>query len=123
MKQHTIIGVNFIKDITNQFSELKMIKSSEEVIRWHHEHFDGSGYPDGLKGTAIPLMARIVAVADVYDALVNERVYRKAFSHEEAMHIIFDEEASHFDPDVLKAFLSVEKEIYKVIKLREWESR
>jgi len=119
MKQHTKIGANFIQDITINYPELKMISPATDIIRAHHECFDGSGYPDGLKGCDIPLMARIVALADVYDALVEKRVYREALSHKKAMHIIRDEEASHFDPDVLKAFLNCESEIRKVKLLKK----
>ncbi|WP_344982541.1 HD-GYP domain-containing protein, partial [Deinococcus rubellus] len=78
-----------------------------DVIRSHHEHWDGRGYPDGLAGTAIPLGARIFAVCDVYDALISERPYKKAWSHEEAVSEIKREVGHHFDPDVVRAFLSL----------------
>jgi putative two-component system response regulator len=79
-----------------------------EVARWHHEKWDGTGYPDGLSGTDIPLSARIMAVADVYDAMRSNRCYRPALSHEKSRDVIFDGRGSHFDPDVVDAFRGLE---------------
>ncbi|TSA81814.1 HD domain-containing protein [Deinococcus detaillensis] len=78
-----------------------------DVIRSHHECWNGSGYPDGLAGTDIPLSARIFAVCDVYDALISERPYKKAWSHEDAVLEIERQSGQHFDPDVVRAFLSL----------------
>jgi len=108
MKKHTIIGAEFVENLTKHYPGMRSIKSAIEIIRWHHERYDGSGYPDGLQGTEIPLHARIVAVADVYDALVNERVYKKAYSHAEAMHILLIDERKFYDPDVLTALINAE---------------
>jgi response regulator RpfG family c-di-GMP phosphodiesterase len=74
----------------------------------HHEKWDGSGYPDGLAGNDIPVSGRLMALADVYDALISERVYKPAFSHQQAREIIIEGSGSHFDPDVVEAFLALE---------------
>lgn len=79
-----------------------------EITRSHHERFDGDGYPDGLKGNKIPLPARIMAVADVYDALRSNRPYKRAYSHQKAVEVIKQEIGSHFDPMVVQAFLQQE---------------
>src|SRR5688500_12211687 len=81
---------------------------ARDIAASHHEHFDGSGYPDGLKGRDIPLCGRIVALADVYDALTSKRVYKAAYAHEVAKGIIVKESGSHFDPALVQAFLSIE---------------
>ena len=82
-----------------------------EIVRWHHERWDGAGYPDGLNGGVIPVSARIMAVADVYDALRSRRCYKAALSHEESRQILQKGSGSQFDPLVIKAFLTVEAEI------------
>src|ERR1700741_2117213 len=89
---------------------------SLEIAATHHERWDGSGYPAGLVGTAIPLSGRVVALADVYDALTSKRVYKKAFTHEVAHGLIVPERGKHFDPAVVDAFVEVESEF---IALRE----
>ncbi|MBN2051155.1 MAG: HD domain-containing protein, partial [Spirochaetales bacterium] len=82
-----------------------------QVASYHHERWDGSGYPEGLKGEDIPLSARIVALADVYDALTSERPYKKAFPHEEAVKIILQERGKHFDPLLVDLFLKMADDI------------
>ena len=79
-----------------------MIKIAYQICRWHHERYDGRGYPDGLKGDEIPIAAQIVALADVYDALVSERVYKKAFPHEVAMQMILNGECGVFNPILME---------------------
>lgn len=106
MKKHTIIGENVFKEIR---SSLKMFddsyfKISEEIVGAHHEKWDGSGYPHGLKGSEIPLSARIVAIADVFDALTSKRVYKEAFSIEAALAIIEEGKGQHFDPYLVDVF-------------------
>lgn len=98
MKTHVEIGYNMIKDL--EVSEVAL-----NIIRYHHEKWDGKGYGKGLKGTEIPLEARIVALADVYDALRQERVYKKPFTHEKSVEIIKSESGKHFDPDLVRIFL------------------
>jgi len=89
---------------------------SAEIAESHHEKFDGSGYPHGKKGTEIPLSARIVALADVYDALVNKRIYKSAFPHEVSKSIILGGKGKHFDPIVVDAFEKCEPSIYHIMK-------
>jgi putative two-component system response regulator len=78
---------------------------AKEITRWHHERWDGKGYPDGLAGEEIPLSARLMAVADVFDALISPRVYKPAMSYKKAREIICEGTGSHFDPDIVVAFL------------------
>ncbi|BCR35531.1 HD domain-containing phosphohydrolase [Mariniplasma anaerobium] len=108
MKEHTMIGFKTIQSIAKKYPKIKYLETAGEIARWHHERFDGTGYPDGLKGENIPVSARIVAVADVYDALRSHRVYKKALTHEESKAVLIEGSGTHFDPDIIDAFLSVE---------------
>ena len=87
---------------------------AKEIAYGHHEKWDGSGYPQGLAGDAIPLSARLMALADVYDALISKRVYKPAFSHEKARDIILEGRGAHFDPQIVDAFLAVEDEVRRI---------
>jgi len=102
MKTHTSIGAEMLSN-----SDSLLIKMAERIVHCHHEKWNGRGYPNGLAGTDIPLEGRIVAIADVYDALTNVRPYKRAWTHEEALEEIIKSSDSHFDPDVVKAFQSV----------------
>jgi len=104
MKDHTTLGYSILK----ARSTLDM---ASEIALYHHEKFDGSGYPHGLAGESIPLEARIVAVADVYDSLRSVRVYKEAWSHDKACALIRDEAGKHFDPRIVEAFLSVHEDM------------
>jgi putative two-component system response regulator len=115
MKEHTSIGYHTIEEIATQYPKAQYLKMAAEVARWHHERVDGFGYPDGLKGDEIPLAAKIVAVADVYDALVNERPYKKAFSFEEARELIKNGSGTQFDADVVTVFLDQEPTFRQVV--------
>ncbi len=106
MKGHTVTGSDFIDSLGNSADE-EYIYYARQICRHHHERWDGTGYPDGLEGENIPLSARIVAVADVYDALVSKRVYKPAFSHETAANIIRAGKGSQFDPLLVDAFNEV----------------
>jgi putative two-component system response regulator len=108
MKQHTTIGSEILKDSTTDF-----IKLAGEIALSHHEKWNGSGYPRGLSGTDIPLAGRIVAMADVFDALTSARPYKEPFPLDKAMAIIREDTGTHFDPDVTEAFFTVEDEIIK----------
>ena len=88
----------------------------KQICYFHHERWDGKGYPVGLTREEIPLAARIVAVADVYDALTSDRVYKKAISHEDALDIIVKEKGFHFDPDIIDAFLTVEWRFREILE-------
>ena len=109
MKSHTTRGGEILKNIKNAWDE-EYGKMSYEICRYHHERYDGKGYPDGLKGDGIPVSAQIVSIADVYDALVNERVYKSAFSKEKAFQMIATGECGVFSPKLLDCFWNVRKE-------------
>ena len=101
MKTHTVIGAQMLDGLPFHRDE-PLLKAAYEICRWHHERYDGRGYPDGLKGDEIPVSAQIVALADVYDALTSERVYKKAFSHETAVQMILNGECGTFNPLILE---------------------
>ncbi len=105
MKQHTVQGCEILKSVYDIVDE-ETYNYSYDICRHHHERWDGRGYPDGLKGDDISIWAQVVSVADVYDALTSERVYKKAFSHEEAMRMIKNNECGVFNPKVLNAFVT-----------------
>jgi putative two-component system response regulator len=109
MKQHTIIGGSILSGSDSGF-----IKLAEVITLTHHEKWDGSGYPNGLRGTAIPLAGRIAAIADVFDALISRRPYKEPFPLEKSFAIIREGRGSHFDPAVVDAFFAVEKEILSI---------
>lgn len=109
IKSHTIRGCEILDEIEGEWDE-ESKKTSYEICRHHHERYDGKGYPDGLEGETIPLSAQLVSVADVYDALVNERCYKEAFSPDEAYHMIINGECGVFSPKLMEAFRKVRKE-------------
>ncbi len=104
MKKHAAEGARIVRDILADTDDREFRRIAENVAHYHHERVDGSGYPDGLKGNEIPLEARIMAIADVYDALVSKRVYKEKFSFEKANQIILDEMGTHFDPRLRKYY-------------------
>ncbi len=108
MKEHTLFGKNAIRETQKQMDiSSSFLVMSEQVAAYHHEKWDGTGYPNGLSGADIPLSARLMAIADVYDALVSNRVYKPAFTHEKAIQIIKKNSGTHFDPDIVVAFLEI----------------
>ena len=107
MKQHTTQGANIIEMIEQKTSEKTFLKHAKIFALYHHEKWDGSGYPAGLAGQQIPLQGRLMAIVDVYDALVSERPYKKAMSHEAARTIILENSGSHFDPALIRVFQAV----------------
>ena len=111
MQQHTALGGRTLDAAARAYPEAHFLQMARDIVWTHHERFDGTGYPQGLSGTQIPLAGRIVAVADVYDALTSQRVYKRAFSHEQARKILLNGRGSHFDPCVIDAFLSGEPRI------------
>ncbi len=113
MKSHTTRGCELLESMKNVLDP-KYEKVSSEICRHHHERFDGKGYPDGLKGDAIPLSAQLVSVADVYDALVNERCYKDAFSPEEAFRMIVNGECGVFSPRLMEVFRRVRAQFEKI---------
>jgi putative two-component system response regulator len=111
MKTHTTLGASTLDAALKRYPHARFLQVARDIAASHHERWDGSGYPRGLAGEQIPLAARIVAVADVYDALTTRRVYKDAFSHQVAREIIVSESGSHFDPSVVEAFLAAEQEL------------
>ncbi|MBN1517848.1 response regulator [Candidatus Sumerlaeota bacterium] len=114
MKCHTTIGSATLKTVLDLYPNNGFIKTGMEIAQSHHEKWDGSGYPEGLSGDAIPLAAQIMAVADVYDALRTERCYKCGFSHEKSCEIIVSAIGAHFSPSVGKAFQNVEMEFAQI---------
>lgn len=112
MKTHTVIGADMLEKL-EQYKNEELIKIAHTICRWHHERYDGRGYPDGLKGDEIPIAAQVVSVADVYDALVSERVYKKAFPHEKAIAMILGGECGTFNPELLECMLDIQDNIKK----------
>jgi putative two-component system response regulator len=110
MKTHTTIGARTLEEVRERFPHNGFIAMGIEIARSHHERWDGSGYPQGLAGSEIPLSARIMALVDVYDALRSTRVYKKALPHEESIRIIARSAGSHFDPEMAAIFLEHEEE-------------
>ncbi len=109
MKRHVEFGVNALYYQREEGHPIvDFMEVARAIILYHHERFDGKGYPQGLKGTDIPLPGRLMAIIDVYDALTSERVYKKAFSHTESMAILSDERGNHFDPVVVDAFFDIQ---------------
>ena len=101
MKTHTTIGADILDKLPFQ-QESELVRTAYAICRWHHERWDGCGYPDGLKGEDIPIAAQVVAMADVYDALTSERCYKKAFDHDTAMQMILNGECGAFNPRLLE---------------------
>ena len=116
MKTHTSTGANTLLSVIEKYPKNEFLKMGFEIAGFHHEKWDGTGYPDGLLGKAIPLSARIMALADVYDALRSERVYKKAFSHDKSKNILVEGKSSHFDPLLIDVFLKLEEEFQKTYK-------
>jgi putative two-component system response regulator len=108
MKTHTTIGAQTLDAALKEFPGVKFLEMGRDIAASHHERFDGQGYPRGLEANQIPLCARIVALADVYDALTSKRVYKAAFTHDIAKAMIAREIGAHFDPDLVEAFLQTE---------------
>lgn len=104
IKQHTIVGGNALAAVDAELKEQSFLTLGKEIAYYHHEAWDGNGYPEGLEGEAIPLSARIVALADVYDALTTKRVYKDAYPHEKAVDIIMEDKGKKFDPEIVEAF-------------------
>jgi putative two-component system response regulator len=111
MQKHTLIGAKILKS-----SDAEFIRLGESIARCHHEKWDGSGYPSGLKGMDIPIAARIAAIADVFDALTSKRPYKKPFSVKKSLAIIRKGRGSHFDPEVVDAFFAIKDEILAIRK-------
>ncbi len=114
MKKHPIIGGDSLSWAEKQLGSNSFLRYAREIAYNHHEKWDGSGYPAGLAAENIPLSGRLMALADVYDALINKRVYKEAFSHEKSKGIIIKGRGTHFDPDIVDAFLKIERQFYDI---------
>jgi diguanylate cyclase (GGDEF)-like protein len=110
IKTHSVIGAEMLNDLHNTHN-YPLFDKAYEICRWHHERYDGKGYPDGLKGEEIPISAQVTSLADVYDALTSNRCYKKAFSHEKAMEMILDGQCGAFNPVLLQCLKDCEKQI------------
>ena len=120
MKAHTLIGAQMLDNL-DMYRNEKLLKLAYEICRWHHERYDGKGYPDGLVGEEIPISAQVVSLADVYDALVSERVYKKAFSHEKALEMIRNGECGTFNPLLLQCMTEAQDKLKTMMEVAEKE--
>ena len=111
MKTHTTYGGNVIAEISKRLGNRSFLIMTWHMAYYHHEHWDRTGYPEGLSGEDVLFSARIVAIVDVYDALTSKRYYKEAFSHEKAFEIIASEKGKHSDPELTDFFLSLESKI------------
>ena len=118
IKEHTVIGASILENM-ELFKDEELVKTAYQICRWHHERYDGRGYPDGLKGEEIPVSAQVVALADAYDALVSRRVYKKSYSHEEAMKMILGGECGAFNPVLLQCLTEAQDKIKESIVIKE----
>lgn len=114
MKTHTTLGAQTLDAAIRQFPGAKFLEMARDIALTHHERWSGGGYPNGLRGEEIPLAGRIMAIADVYDALTSKRVYKPAFTHEVAKSMIVQDSGKHFDPSLVEAFLACEAQFIKV---------
>lgn len=117
MKKHTLLGEKIIDKLLEKTGPTTFLEVAKEIAGKHHEKWDGSGYPYGLSKHNIPLCARIMAIVDVYDALVSKRVYKDAFPHEQALEIIRDSSGTHFEPILVMVFLAIEKE-FNIVQIK-----
>ncbi|MCR5113577.1 MAG: HD domain-containing protein [Acholeplasmatales bacterium] len=122
MKTHASVGGNLVRDVLAGITDDEYISFAEDIVTYHHERWDGTGYPKKLKEEEIPLSARIMAIADVFDALVSERCYKKAMTPDEAFKIIEEESGTHFDPTLVKVFLN-HKNDFEMILRKEKKSK
>lgn len=121
MEKHTVIGADMLANLP-MYEDEPLMKVAYQICRWHHERYDGKGYPDGLKGEEIPISAQVVALADVYDALTSERVYKKAYSHEEAVQMICNGECGTFNPLLLECLCEIQDHIKKELQKAAYRS-
>jgi putative two-component system response regulator len=122
MKQHTVYGRDAILSAERKLGNTSFLRFARDIVYTHHEKWDGTGYPEGLQGDQIPVAGRLMALVDAYDALTSKRVYKSQVPHEEAVQIILEEKGSHFDPDVVDAFMKV-KEKFRQIAMTYTDSQ
>ncbi len=122
MKTHTTLGYDTLLEVYKQYPHNRFLKLGINIVRYHHEKWNGTGYPIGLSGRQIPLSARIMAIVDVYDALRSKRVYKDPYSHEESIEIIRQGMGEDFDPDITSVFLENESEFKKIYESAEFRT-
>ena len=114
MKTHTLIGATMLENLKMYQGEI-LLEVAYQICRWHHERYDGKGYPDGLVGEEIPISAQVVSLADAYDALISDRVYKKAYSHEQAVKMILNGECGAFNPALLECLTDIQDHLKEVV--------
>ena len=119
MRQHTIIGGDIFAFIKERIADREFGEIAEHIARYHHEKWDGTGYPRGLKGEEIPLVARIMSIVDVYDALTSQRPYKSPFTHEKSMELIIQDRGERFDPNLVDEFIKISDRIYECLMAKE----
>jgi putative two-component system response regulator len=121
MRTHTILGREALEHAEKSVgADLEFLRIAKEIVLYHQEKWDGTGYPQGLSGDSIPISARLMAVADVYDALTSRRPYKEALSHDRALAIIMEGKGAHFDPDLVDAFSIINEEFRSIaLKFRD----
>lgn len=116
MKKHVKYGVDAINKNLSDKEDIPLVSTAVNIIAHHHEKFDGSGYPNGLKGDEISIEGRMMGIVDVYDALSSKRIYKDAFTHEESIEVIISQKGRHFDPVIVEAFVKIQDEVIKIIR-------
>lgn len=119
MKSHVIIGAKMLNSLPF-YNDEPIVKYGYQICRWHHERYDGNGYPDGLKGEEIPIAAQVVSIVDAYDALTSKRVYKEAYSHEEALKMIQKGKCGIFNPLLVECLMEIEPNIQNDLKINEY---
>ena len=114
IKEHVVIGYQILENTSSENISNDTLEYAKEITLHHHEKYDGTGYPDGLKENEINIISRIMAIIDVYDALVNDRVYKKAMDYKEAEEYIISESGKSFDPKIVNTFINVKSELRKI---------
>ncbi|MBP5686217.1 MAG: HD domain-containing protein, partial [Clostridia bacterium] len=117
MKIHTSAGEELIAKLFRNMNDTEFLQTAKDIAVYHHERWDGKGYPKGLSQDAIPLCARIMAIADVYDALISVRVYKPAIDPEKALEIIMSESGTHFDPDIIRVINDIKDELADIANI------
>ena len=117
MKEHTTIGCEILKSFRHNEDNDEFFNYCYDICRYHHERWDGKGYPDRLEGEEIPISAQVVAVADVYDALVSNRVYKNAYANEVAFNMIMDGECGKFSPDILECLELAKEDFFNITEV------
>ena len=119
MKTHTTLGKQAFEKIIKETGGTRWLYLAKDMAYCHHERWDGTGYPNGLKGEEIPLYARMLTIADVYDALTSNRAYKKAYTHQVAMDIIIEGKGSYFDPSLVDLFININQQFEELLHNNE----